>query len=184
MKFASVAHRLDSAASYAWAIHDQARQRQREGEDIILLSVGDPDFDTPPAITDAAIASLRAGRTHYGGFAGGAEFRQAVADRHLARTGQTVAPEQVVICPGAQNGLYAVAMCLVEAGDEVIVPEPRYVTYGSVVDSTGATRVDVPLDVDRGFHLDPDKVAAAITDRTRMILLNTYLLYTSPSPRD
>lgn len=173
MKFASITRRLDNEASYAWAIHDRARERQDSGEDIILLSVGDPDFDTPPAITEAAIASLRAGRTHYGGFAGGVEFRQAVVDRHLERTGQRISPEQVLICPGAQNGLYAAALCLAEAGDEVIVPEPRYVTYGSVVDATGATRVDVPLDADRGFHLDPDKVAEAVTDRTRMILLNT-----------
>ena len=69
MNFASIVHRLDSAAAYAWAIHDKARERQEDGEDMILLSVGDPDFDTPPAITDVAIASLRAGRTHYGGFA-------------------------------------------------------------------------------------------------------------------
>jgi arginine:pyruvate transaminase len=173
MKFASIVDRLDTAASYAWAIHDKARERRNSGEDIILLSVGDPDFDTPPAITDAAIASLRAGRTHYGGFAGGQEFRQAVAERYASQTGQTIAAEQVVICPGAQNGLYATTLCLVESGDEVIVPEPRYVTYEAVVDASGASRVDVPLDVERGFHLDPDKVAAAITDRTRMILLNT-----------
>lgn len=173
MKFASIVHRLDTAAAYAWAIHDKARERRNNGEDVILLSVGDPDFGTPPAITDAAIASLRAGRTHYGGFAGSQEFRDALVARHAAQTGQKVAPEQVVICPGAQNGLYAAALCLVESGDEVIVPEPRYVTYEAVVDATGATRVDVPLDVDRDFHLDPDKVASAVTDRTRMILLNT-----------
>lgn len=173
MKFASIVDRLDTAASYAWAIHDKARERRDSGEDIILLSVGDPDFGTPPAVSEAAIASLRAGRTRYGGFAGGQEFRQAVADRAASQTGQPVAPDQVVICPGAQNGLYATTLCLVESGDEVIVPEPRYVTYESVVDAAGAARVDVPLDVDRDFHLDPDKVAAAVTDRTRMILLNT-----------
>jgi arginine:pyruvate transaminase len=173
MKFASIVHRLDTAAAYAWAIHDRARERQNEGEDIILLSVGDPDFGTPPAITEAAIKSLRAGRTHYGGFAGGVEFRRVLAERHRQQTGQMIAPHQVVVCPGAQNGLYAAALCLVESGDEVIVPEPRYVTYESVVDASGATRVDVPLDVDRGFHVDPDKVAGAVTDRTRMILLNT-----------
>lgn len=173
MKFASIVHRLDSAAAYAWAIHDRARRRRDSGEDIILLSVGDPDFGTPAAITEAAITSLRAGRTRYGGFAGSAEFRQALVERHAALTGQSITPDQVVVCPGAQNGLYAATLCLVEAGDEVLVPEPRYVTYESVLDAAGATRVDVPLDVDRGFHLDPDKLAAAITDRTRMILLNT-----------
>jgi len=173
MKFAPIVHRLDTAAAHAWAIHDKARDRLDNGEDVILLSVGDPDFDTPPAITNAAIASLRVGRTRYGGFAGGQAFREALVARHAAQTGQKIAPEQVVICPGAQNALYAATLCLVESGDEVIVPEPRYVTYEAVVDASGATRVDVPLDVDRDFHLDPDKVAAAVTDRTRMILLNT-----------
>jgi arginine:pyruvate transaminase len=173
MRFASIVDRLDTPAAHAWLIHDRARKRRNSGEDIILLSVGDPDFDTPPAITEAAIESLRAGRTHYGFFAGDPALRQAIADKHAALTGQAVSPDQVVICPGAQNALYATTLCLVQSGDEVLVPEPRYVTYESVIDAAGATRVDVPLDVDRGFHLDPAKLAAAVTDRTRMILLNT-----------
>ncbi len=173
MKYASIVNRLDTAAAYAWAIHDKARKRQLNGEDIILLSIGDPDFETPQAITQAAINSLKAGRTHYGFFAGEPALRQAIADRHARFTGQVVSVDQVVICPGAQNALYAAALCLVEPGDEVLVPEPRYVTYESVVDAAGATRIDVPLDVDRGFHLDPAKLEAAVTDRTRMILLNT-----------
>ena len=173
MKYASIVNRLDTAAAHAWAIHDQARKRQINGEDIILLSIGDPDFETPQAITQAAINSLEAGRTHYGFFAGEPALRQAIADRHAEFTGQIVSVDQVVICPGAQNALYAVALCLVEPGDEVLVPEPRYVTYESVIDAAGATRIDVPLDVDRGFHLDPAKLEAAVTDRTRMILLNT-----------
>ena len=173
MKYASIVNRLDSPASYAWEIHDRARARREAGEDIIVLSVGDPDFGTPPAITEAAIRSLRAGRTHYGGFAGGQAFREAIAKRHVLQTGHAISPDQVLICPGAQNGLYASALCLVEPDDEVLVPEPRYVTYENVIDATGATRVDVPLDVDRRFHLDVDKLAAAVTDRTRMILLNT-----------
>ena len=173
MKYASIVNRLDTAAAYAWAIHDKARKRQLNGEDIILLSIGDPDFETPQAITQAAINSLKAGRTHYGFFAGEPALRQAIADRHAEFTGQVVSVDQVVICPGAQNALYAAALCLVEPGDEVLVPEPRYVTYESVVDAAGATRIDVPLDVERGFHLDPAKLEAAVTDRTRMILLNT-----------
>jgi len=173
LKYASIVKRLDSPASYAWEIHDQARARREAGEDIILLSVGDPDFGTPPAITESAIRSLRAGRTHYGGFAGGQAFREAIAQRHRVQTGQTISPDQVVVCPGAQNGLYATTMCLAEPGDEVLVPEPRYVTYENVIDACGAARIDVPLDVERGFHLDVDKLAAALTERSRMILLNT-----------
>jgi arginine:pyruvate transaminase len=173
MKFASLVHRLDTPAAHAWAIHDLARRRLVNGEDIILLSVGDPDFETPQAIKDQAVTSLAKGRTRYGGFAGSADLRRVIAERHGAMTGQEISSEQVVVFPGAQNGLYTVTLCLTEAGDEVIVPEPRYVTYEAVIDSSGATRVDVLLDVDRGFHLDPDKLEAAVSDRTRMILLNT-----------
>jgi len=173
MKYASIVNRLDTPAAYAWSIHDKARRRRDNGEDIILLSVGDPDFETPAAITQAAVKSLEAGRTHYGFFAGEPALRQAIADRHAALTGQTLSPDQVVICPGAQNGLFAAVLCLVEPGDEVLEPDPRYVTYESVVDACGATRVDVSLDVDRGFHLDPARLEAAVTDRTRMVLLNT-----------
>ncbi len=173
MKYASIVDRLDTPAAYAWSIHDNARKRLNKGEDIILLSVGDPDFETPHAITQAAVMSLEAGRTHYGFFAEEPALRQAIAHRHAVLTGQSVSPDQVVICPGAQNGLKTVVLCLVEPGDEVLVPEPRYVTYESVVDASGATRVDVPLDAERGFHLDPERLSAAVTDRTRLILLNT-----------
>ena len=82
MKFAAIVDRLDTAAAYAWAIHDKARKRRNAGEDIILLSVGDPDFDTPHGITAAAIKSLEAGRTHYGFFSGEPALRQVIADRH------------------------------------------------------------------------------------------------------
>ena len=90
MKYASMVNRLDTPAAYAWSIHDKARKRCDHGGDIILLSVGDPDFETPHAITQAAVKSLEAGRTHYGFFAGEPALRQAIADRHAALIGQTV----------------------------------------------------------------------------------------------
>ena len=173
MKFSPLTQRLDTDASYAWAIHDAGRRRLRAGEDIILLSVGDPDFDTPPAIIEHAADRMRAGRTRYGPAAGDAELRAAIAANHRRLTGQDVPPEAVVVFPGGQNALYATMRCIASQGDEVIVPEPRYVTYEGVVDASGATRIDVPLNPDNAFHIDPEDVARVVSPRTTAIMLNS-----------
>ncbi|MCP5151208.1 MAG: aminotransferase class I/II-fold pyridoxal phosphate-dependent enzyme [Ectothiorhodospiraceae bacterium] len=173
MRYASIVRRLDSKASRAWAIHAAAARRQAAGEDVILLSIGDPDFGTPVAVVERAFEALRAGRTRYGGFAGDPALREAVARQQTRIQGREVAPDEVTIFVGAQNALYAAARCLVESGDEAVVFDPGYVTYEGVVAATGATRVDVLLDASRGFHLDPERLRAAITSRTRMLLLNT-----------
>lgn len=173
MKFSALTQRLDTDASYAWAIHDAGRRRLRAGEDIILLSVGDPDFDTPPAIVEHAAERMRAGRTRYGPAGGDAGLRQAIAANHRRLTGQEVGPESVVVFPGGQNALYATMRCIAGDGDEVIVPEPRYVTYEGVVDASGATRVDVPLNPDAAFHINPNDVARVVSPRTTAILINS-----------
>ncbi|MFU8817908.1 MAG: pyridoxal phosphate-dependent aminotransferase [Pseudomonadales bacterium] len=171
--FAPLVERIAGEGSRAWEIHTRARQLQAEGADIILLSVGDPDFATPPAIVARAVESLGQGDTHYTPIAGLPRLRQAVARNHQQLTGQQVAPEQVVVTAGAQNALYAVAQCILEPGSEVIVPEPTYVTYEAVIGTTGATRVVVPLAPENGFRPDPAAIAAAVTSQTRAILLNT-----------
>ncbi len=173
MKFSRLTDRIAGKGSAAWDIHFRALERRRRGDDVIVLSVGDPDFDTPAPITEAAIASLRAGDTHYAEIAGDAELRALIAERHRERTSQVVDAEQVVVLAGAQCGLFAVAQCLLEPGDEVIVPEPMYVTYEAVVGATGATIVNVPMRPEKHFHVDPADIAAAVTPRTRAILLNS-----------
>jgi arginine:pyruvate transaminase len=171
--FSPLVERIAGEGSRAWEIHTRARQLQAEGADIILLSVGDPDFATPPAILARAIESLGDGDTHYTAIAGIPRLRQAVARNHERLTGQRVAPEQVVITAGAQNALYAVAQCVLSPGSEVIVPEPTYVTYEAVVGTTGARMVTVPLTPENGFQPVPATIAAAVTPQTRAILLNT-----------
>ena len=172
-RFSPLVDRIAGAGSRAWEIHFRAVQRLRAGEEIVLLSVGDPDFDTPAPVVAAAKHALDGGRTHYADIAGDPALRQAIARHHLSVTGQAVAPEQVVVLAGAQCALFASALCILAPGDEVLAPEPMYVTYEAVAGVAGATIRGVPLRPERGFHLDPAELEAAIGPRTRAILLNS-----------
>ncbi|MGJ7546921.1 pyridoxal phosphate-dependent aminotransferase [Pseudomonas alloputida] len=169
MRYSTLTQRIAGEAVAAWDIHYQAQALRREGREIFLLSMGDPDFDTPAPVVDAAIASLQRGETHYSDVHGSLALRQAIA-RH---TGDQVSADQVMVLAGAQCALYAVCQCLFERGDEVIVAEPMYVTYQGVLGACGAQPVEVPVSPEQGFRLDPMAVARAITPRTRGLLLNT-----------
>jgi len=171
-RLSPLAARIGGAGAEAWEIHSQAVKRQATGDDVIALTIGDPDFDTPPAIVEAAVTELRAGNTHYTDVAGIAPLREAVARYQSRLSGRDIDPDQVAVLLGAQNALFSAALCLFGAGDEVIVPEPAYVTYEAVIGASGAVIVWVPLSAERDFHIDPADVAAAITERTRGILLN------------
>ncbi len=173
MRFSPLVDRLQGEGLSAWDLHYRAQADKRAGRDVIVLSVGDPDFDTPSAITDATIASLRAGETHYSELIGLEELRGAIARRFQDKTGQPTTIDNVAIMPGAQCGLFASALCLLSPGDEVIVPEPMYVTYEATLQTPGARIVRVPQRPENGFHLDPQDVAKAITPRTRAIYFAT-----------
>jgi arginine:pyruvate transaminase len=169
MRYSTLTQRIAGEAVMAWDIHYQAQALRREGREIFLLSMGDPDFDTPAPVVDAAIASLQRGDTHYSDVHGSLALRQAIA----RRTGAQVSVDQVMVLAGAQCALYAVCQCLFEGGDEVIVAEPMYVTYQGVLGACAAQAVQVPVSPEQGFRLDPMAVARAITPRTRGLLLNT-----------
>jgi len=173
MRHSALTRRLDVASARVWDIHYQARERSEAGEDVILLTVGDPDFETPPAIVEEAERSLRRGRTRYGPTAGEPPLRAAIARHHQRITGQPVSAENVVVFAGAQSALFSCVLCLADAGDEIAVFEPRYVTYDGVIDTPGAVRVDVPLAAPQGFRFDPDALGRAVTPCTRAVLLNT-----------
>ncbi len=164
--------RVSGQGAAAWKVHSQAVKRLAAGEDVITLTIGDPDFDTPRAIVEATVDELRAGNTHYTGIAGIPPLRAAIARYQARLSGRDISPDQVTVLLGAQNALFSAALCLFGEGDEVIVPEPAYVTYEAVLGTCGARIVWVPLRPEQGFHIDPADVAAAITDRTRGILLN------------
>ena len=173
MRFSPLVERLQSEGTSAWDLHYRAVADQRAGRDVIILSVGDPDFDTPAAISEATIAALRAGDTHYSDLLGLTELRSAIARQHRARSGQAATIDNVAVMAGAQFGLFASALCLLAPDDEVIVPEPMYVTYEATLQAPGATIVRVPQRPENGFHLDPADIAKAITPRTRAIYFAT-----------
>ncbi len=173
MKYAPLVERIAGQGARAWDIHYLAVQRRDRGEDVIVLSVGDPDFDTPAPIVDVAVESLRRGRHHYTPSVGVPALREVVAGRHKKITGQSVDAGNVAIMQGAQNALMAVAMCVLGQGDEVIVPEPMYVTYEGVMGACGAKLVNVALRPEDGFQIDPASIESAISPNSRALLINT-----------
>lgn len=173
MRYATVTERLAGLGGAKWEIHARARAMAAAGRDVIELTIGEPDVPTPPGLAEVAAAAMRAGRTGYSNGRGEPALVAALAARYAARRGRAISPRQVMCFPGTQTTLYAVLSALVEAGDEVLVGDPMYATYEGLVRVTGATMVPVPLRPDRGFRLDAADLAARITPRSRVVLLNT-----------
>ena len=173
MQYSNLVDRLAGKRTDAWQIHHAALKAKAEGREVFVLSVGDPDFSTPAFIVEHAVAALRGGDTHYSEVDGRPGLRAAIARMFSEETGQPVDDDQVIVVGGAQNGLFAVAQCICEAGDEVLVPDPMYLTYEASIRASGATLVPVPVSVDDGFHILPEAFAAAITPRTKAIFLAT-----------
>jgi arginine:pyruvate transaminase len=172
-RFAPFVDRVAHEGADPWALHWEARAAAAAGRDVIVLSVGDPDLDTPPPVVEAAVASLRAGDTHYTESSGRPQLRAAIAARHVARTGQTVTADNVIVLSGTQNGLFVASLCLAAPGDEVIALDPMYATYPSTIRASGATLVAVPMPAASNFHTDLGALEAAVTPRTRAIFVAT-----------
>ncbi|MDA7972296.1 MAG: pyridoxal phosphate-dependent aminotransferase [Gammaproteobacteria bacterium] len=174
MKFSSLTERVSGDGIDAWAVHYAALARRDAGEEVIVMSVGqENDEVTPPHIVEAATASLRAGRHHYTPVNGNLDLRRALARHHRARTGQVVDENHCAIFAGAQNALFALAQCLLEHGDEVILSEPYYTTYPATFSNSGAALVCVPASFESGFQIDAAAISAAVTERTRAIVINS-----------
>src|SRR5271170_1231407 len=159
MQYSPLTARVAGSGAAAWDIHAGAIRLRQAGEDVIMLSVGDPDQPTPAVMIEAAKRALDAGQTGYSRILGIPELRQAIAERQARRTGQACTADNVVFAPGAQGGVYGAVQCLAGAGDEIIVFEPTYATYEAVIGASGARMVAVPLDPARGFHPDIDRLA-------------------------
>ena len=157
----------------AFEVLARAKALEREGREIVHLEIGEPDFDTPAHIRDAAKRALDAGATHYGPSAGLPELREAIA-AHVAKTrGITVTPEQVVVTPGAKPIMFFTIMALVNRGDEVIYPNPGFPIYESVINFVGGVPVPIPLREESGFGFDLDLFERRVSDRTKLIIINS-----------
>ena len=172
-RFSPLVERIAHDGPDPWALHWRARAAHAAGEDVIVLSVGDPDLDTPGPVVDKAIERLRAHDTHYTESGGRQPLREAIAAAHLERTGQPVTAENVIFLNGAQNGLFVAAQIISAPGDEVITFDPMYATYPATLRASGARLVRVPAPSSRRFHPDLDALEAAITPRTRAVFLAT-----------
>ncbi len=172
-KFTTRVQNIAGKGTSAWRAHQQGKLREANGEDIIFLTVGDPDFDAPQPVIQQATASLQSGRTHYAPLMGQNELRTTIAAYHNKYTGGNAGIDNVVAVQGAQNGMCCAALTVLEAGDEVITPEPYYTTYNAVVGVTGAQICSAPLLPENSWQIDPDAIEKAVTPRTRAIILNS-----------
>jgi len=157
----------------AFEVLARARELEAQGREIIHLEIGEPDFDTPPHIVQAAIQALRQGHTHYTPSAGIPELRATVA-QEVARTRHiTVDPQQVVITPGAKPIMFFSLLALCQEGDEVIYPNPGFPIYESMINFVGAVPVPFRLREEDGFRIDREEFPTVVTPRTRLIILNS-----------
>jgi arginine:pyruvate transaminase len=159
MRFSPRVDRLAGHGADAWSVHIEARRRQQAGEDMIFLTVGDPDQDAPEIVI-AAIVGFPA-------------LREAIAARVAQRSGQPCTADNVAVVPGAQGGVFSAVQCLAGPDDEVLVAEPIYATYEAVIGASGARMVTFPLRPETGFHPDLDRLARAITPRSRVVWINS-----------
>ena len=157
----------------AFEILARARGLEAAGRNIVHLEIGEPDFATPDNITESAISAMHAGYTHYTPAGGIMEVREAVARFGAKQLGVDIDPTEVVLVPGSKNVLHFVLLACVEPGEEVIYPDPGYPIYASLVNFVGAVPVPVRLREDRGFRMDLDELAALVTPRTRLLILNS-----------
>src|SRR5499427_8346741 len=157
----------------AFVVHNRARALEKQGRQIIHLEIGEPDFDTPANIIDAGVDALHMGWTHYGPSAGLPDLRKEIAN-YISRTRHVpVSSDEVVVVPGGKPIIFFAILALVDEGDEVIYPNPGFPIYESMVNYIGGRAVPIPLREERDFSLDVKELESLITDRTKLIILNS-----------
>lgn len=171
MKYAKRMNNLGTET--AFEVLAKAKKLEAEGKHIIHLEIGEPDFDTPKNIVDAAIKSLQAGDTHYTPSAGTVEVRTAIA-KYVSKTrGLSFIPDEVVMVPGGKPIMFYAIIALIEEGDEVIYPNPGFPIYESMINFMGGKAVPIQLKEDKEFAFDPEELRKLITNKTKMLILNT-----------
>ncbi|MEA3189836.1 MAG: aspartate aminotransferase [Thermoplasmata archaeon] len=169
-RFAERTRRI--AASATVAMNNLVAQKRAKGIDMVSFNIGEPDFDTPQHVKEAAIAALRAGRTKYTPGAGIPELRAAIADAERKDNGIPCTARHVVVTP-AKHGIFLSLQATTQQGDEVLLPDPAWVSYEPIVQWAHATPVPVPILADDGFRMRPEAVAERITRKTKAIILNS-----------
>ncbi|MFL5685705.1 MAG: pyridoxal phosphate-dependent aminotransferase [Chloroflexota bacterium] len=157
----------------AFAVSARARALEAQGRPMIHLQIGEPDFDTPAHVREAAKRALDEGATHYAPFPGIPELRKAIADDVTRRKGFPADPSQVFVTVGGKGVMLYAILGLVDPGDEVIVPDPGYPIYESLTRFVGATAVPIPIRMENEFRLDVEELARLITPRTRLLIINS-----------
>ena len=152
---------------------EAAQEMERNGEQVIHLEVGEPDFDTPECIKEAGCRALKEGKTHYTHSLGLLELREAICDHYLTRYGVTVSPDQVLVTSGTSPAMLILFAALLERGSEVIISDPHYACYPNFIRFFEGTPVCVPVREADGFQYTPDAIRARITPQTRAILINS-----------
>lgn len=155
------------------AMTKKARALKQEGKDIISLSIGEPDFDTPKHIIDAAKKAMDEGQTHYPPVAGIPELRKAVVDKLLRENNLNYLPENVVVSTGAKHSIMNVVLSVINPGDEVLIPVPYWVSYAAMVDFAEGKNIFIPTSIENDFKPTAAEIEAAITAKTRMIIFSS-----------
>ena len=169
-----ISHRAATLSpSLTLVIDSKAKQMKADGLDVVGFGAGEPDFDTPQHIKDAAVKALAAGFTKYTPAAGIPELRQAIADKHKRENGLSFKPSQIIVSCGGKHSCYNVILSTCEEGDEVIIPSPYWLSYPEMVKLAGAKPVIVQTTDKTEFKLTPDALRQAITPRTRLLILNS-----------
>jgi len=157
----------------AFEVLAKAKALEKQGKDVVHLEIGEPDFDTPRNIKEAAIKAINSGYTHYGPSAGIPELRETIAQYISKTRGIKAEADEVVVTPGAKPIMFFSILALVNAGEEVLYPNPGFPIYESVVNFVGAKPVPIPLKEENDFRMDQEYVKAKITKKTKMIILNS-----------
>jgi aspartate aminotransferase len=157
----------------AFEVLNRARALEKQGKEIVHLEIGEPDFDTPSNVIEAGIDALHKGWTHYGPAAGLPDLRQAIAE-YVSRTRNVpVSSDEVIVVPGGKPIIFFTMLALIEAGDEVIYPNPGFPIYESMINYSLGKAVPIPLREDRDFSIDVRELASLINDQTKLIILNS-----------
>jgi aspartate aminotransferase len=171
MKVSKRAQEVPPSATIA--VTSRAKELKAQGVDVVGFGAGEPDFDTPDYIKEAAIEALKAGKTKYTAAAGIIELRTTIANKLKKENGLEYSPDQVIVNIGGKHSVYEAMQAVLDPGDEVILPTPYWVTYTETIKLAGAVAKIVQTDISNSFKITPSQLKEAITDKTAMLLLNS-----------